>query len=94
MKQKPFAKLKGKLREYDISYRYLAECLNRGPTYVCERMKGKDPKKDWTTGEAYLIIDMLGEDESKIYEYFPPKGIAKPVKVASINSVLAKRKTG
>ena len=68
---KPHAKLRGALMEKDIDEAYLARKLQRGVTYVSQRMMGRKP---WPMDEAYAIMDMLRARYAQLTVYFPPKG--------------------
>lgn len=68
-KVKPFWDLRMKLKEFDISYRELRTLLNVGSVnYVVDRMNGRTP---WSVADAYRLLDLIGEDESKLTHYFP-----------------------
>ena len=68
---KPHAKLRGALVERDIDEAYLARKLQRGVTYVSQRMMGRKP---WPMDEAYAIMDMIRAPYDQLAVYFPPKG--------------------
>ena len=55
----------------DIDEAYLARKLQRGVTYVSQRMMGKKP---WAMDEAYAIMDLLRIPYDQMAAYFPPKG--------------------
>ena len=65
------AKLRGALVAADIDEAYIARKLQRGVTYVSQRMMGKKP---WPMDEAYKIMDMIRAPYDQLAAYFPPKG--------------------
>ena len=68
---KPHAKLRGALMEKDIVEAYLVRKLQRGVTYISQRMMGRKP---WPMDEAYKIMDMIRAPYDQLPVYFPPKG--------------------
>ena len=66
-----FRKLKGKLRELDMTQADLCKKLARSHTYISERMTGK---KSWELDDCYDILRIIGEPYSAINEYFPRHG--------------------
>lgn len=68
---KPHMKLRGAMVERDIDEAYIARKLQRGPTYVSQRMMGRKP---WQIDEAYKILDMIRAPYDQLAAYFPPKG--------------------
>lgn len=68
---KPHAKLRGALMERDIDEAYLARKLQRGVTYISQRMMGRKP---WPMDEAYAILDLIRVPYDQLAVYFPPKG--------------------
>ena len=66
---KPPAKLRGALMEKDIDEAYLARKLQRGVTYVSQRMMGRKP---WPMDEAYAILDLIRVPHDQLAVYFPP----------------------
>lgn len=76
---KTYAKLRGVLRERDITSAELASMLGRSQSYVSERMSAK--KYFWDIREIYTILNILGISCDRIFEFFPPNaGIIEPKK--------------
>lgn len=69
---KAYAKLRGLLRERDISSADLATILGRSQSYVSERMTAK--RYFWDIREIYTILAYLGISLDRIFEFFPPNG--------------------
>ena len=71
-KLKPLWNLRIKLKEYDISYRELKVILGVGSVnYIVDRMNGRT---SWSITDAYRLLDLFGEDDSKLTFYFPREG--------------------
>ena len=68
---RPHAKLRGALVAADIDEAYIARKLQRGVTYVSQRMMGRKP---WPMDEAYAIMDLLRLPYDQMAVYFPPRG--------------------
>ncbi len=73
---KPFAKLRGKMREMDINGNALANYLGKSPSYVSYRLTHYS---SWELDEIYKILDFLMIPPEEIFTYFPPNG-GLPVK--------------
>ena len=59
MKHKPYKKLKGILREKEITYRNLAEILGVTEASVCQKINGKS---DFYISEINVICNSLSVD--------------------------------
>ena len=68
---RPFTTLRKLLAEQDIDQKYLAELLNRSPSYVSSRMAARGP---WDLDEQYFLLDLLHIPYRQMCEVFPPKG--------------------
>lgn len=66
-----FRKLKGKLRELELTQEYLCKKLHRSKTYISDRMTGR---KSWELDECFEILQILGEPANRLIEYFPKGG--------------------
>lgn len=69
---KAYAKLRGLLRERDLTSSDLADMLGRSQSYVSERMTAKHYY--WDIREIYTILAWLGISLDRIFEFFPPNG--------------------
>lgn len=65
---KPFYKLRFALGERDVTQRELGKKIGRSQAYVGRRLAGT---ASWTLEDAYRILDVIGEDDSRLGEYFP-----------------------
>ena len=68
-----YAILRGEFRKRGIDQEYLAPKLQRGITYVSDRMTGKMP---WSQEDMYIIMDMLQWPYDRMHELFPRGGVA------------------
>lgn len=68
---KAYAKLRGRMRELDITGESLAFYLGRSKSYVSNRFV---KKSSWDIDDVYKILDFLDLPLSEIYTYFPPNG--------------------
>lgn len=68
---RPYAKLRGKMAEMDVTSTALANYLGRSSTYISAHMTHK---YSWDVDEAYKILDLLKVPKEEIVEYFPPNG--------------------
>lgn len=68
---KAYAKLRGRMRELDITGEALALYLGRSKSYVSRRLVKKE---SWDIDDVYKILDHLDLPLSEIYTYFPPNG--------------------
>lgn len=73
---KPYAKLRGKMRENDVTGEMLANYLNRSCPYISHRLS---KNKSWSVDEAYKILEFLEIPKEEFFTYFPPNG-GLPVK--------------
>lgn len=78
---KPYSYLRGKLNEFDIEQRYLAELLNRSLWYVVERLAGRSP---WGQDDMYKLMEIIGEPDDMLHNYFPPKGNAAASRLRAV----------
>lgn len=72
-RQKPYAKLRGLLREYDYTQADIAKILGCGMTYINNVMNAKAV---WQLDYCYTILDMFRIDHSELTTYFPAGGYA------------------
>lgn len=68
---KAYAKLRGRMRELDITGESLAFYLGRSKSYVSRRLVKKE---SWDIDDVYNVLDFLDLPLSEIYTYFPPNG--------------------
>ncbi len=68
---RPYAKLRGLLREHEIRQEDLAVDLDLSPGSVSNRMNCKE---SWKVHEMWLIMNMLGLPAHKLHEIFPQNG--------------------
>lgn len=72
---RPFAYLRMRLADHDISYSYLAsDILHKSESYICERMLGR---RSWDLEDQYAIMDAIDEPYERLHIVFPPKGKAQ-----------------
>ena len=69
---KPFSKLRHTLDDMDISRADIARRLERSSSYVDQRFRCEFP---WTLKDAYTILEMMGEPNVRMTEYFPNEKI-------------------
>ncbi len=83
---KPYAKLRGRMAELDVTGETLAHHIDRSKTYVSNRMSRNSRNSQnsrnysWTIDEVYKILDFLEVPQSEIFAYFPPNGGLPPQK--------------
>ena len=71
---RPYAKLRGRMAELEVTGEMLANHIGRSKTYVSNRMI-RDPRGySWTVDEVYKILDFLEIPQNEIFTYFPPNG--------------------
>lgn len=68
---KPYAKLRGKMAEMEVTGEALANFLNRSAAYVSSRLS---KNISWSIDEVYKILDFLEIPMEEIFTYFPPNG--------------------
>ena len=68
---KPYAKLRGRMAELEITGEALANYLGRCKAHVSTRM---NLRYSWTVDEVYKILDFLEIPVEEIFTYFPPNG--------------------
>lgn len=68
---KPYAKLRGKMAEAEVTGETLANYIGKSKTYVSNRMKHN---YSWTIDEVYKILNFLEIPCEEIFTYFPPNG--------------------
>lgn len=68
---KPYAKLRGKMAEMEVTGEALANFLNRSTAYVSIRLS---KNISWSIDEVYKILDFLEIPMEEIFTYFPPNG--------------------
>ncbi|MCM1330021.1 MAG: DUF739 family protein [Ruminococcus sp.] len=68
---KPYAKLRGRMAEMEVTGEDLANHIERSKTYVSNRLTHS---YSWSIDEVYKILDFLEIPESEIFTYFPPNG--------------------
>lgn len=66
---KPYAKLRAKMTELDISNGDVANFLNKSPSYVSYRLNNR---YSWKISDAYKVLELLNLPEESISFYFPP----------------------
>lgn len=77
---KPYAKLRGRMAELDVTGETLANYIGRSTTYVSNRMSRNSRGYSWTVDEVYKILNFLEVPQSEIFTYFPPNGGLPPQK--------------
>ena len=68
---RPYAKLRGLMREYDYSQGELAEELGIGARTLSAKINALSP---WTLDEAYRLLQMFQIPEASLHELFPKNG--------------------
>lgn len=68
---RPYQKLRGRLKEYGIEQKYLAELLGVSVSYLSARYSGREP---WQQDHMYKIMELINADYSELAELFPPEG--------------------
>lgn len=68
---KPYAKLRGRMAELDVTGEALAHFLDKSRGYVSSRLS---KNISWRIDEVYKILDFLEVPQSEIFTYFPPNG--------------------
>lgn len=77
---KPYAKLRGRMAELEVTGEMLANHIGRSTTYVSNRMIRNSRGYSWTVDEVYKILNFLEIPQSEIFTYFPPNGGLPPQK--------------
>ena len=72
-RQKPYAKLRGLLKEYDYTQADIAKILGCSATYLNCAMNARAV---WQLDYCYTIVDMFRIDHSELTTYFPAGGYA------------------
>lgn len=72
---RPFNKLRGLLREYDLECKDLADVLNISKASVSRRMNALG---EWQLSEIWQVMEYLRIPANRMHEYFPMKGINEP----------------
>lgn len=72
-RQKPYAKLRGLLKEYDYTQADIAKILGCSATYLNCAMNARAV---WQLDYCYTILDMFRIDHSELTTYFPAGGYA------------------
>ena len=67
----PFKKLKGRMREYQLTQEELAKKLGKSKTFISNRFVGLFP---FDMDTVYSICDLLEIPYSAIYLFFPQGG--------------------
>lgn len=65
---KPFYKLRFELGELEITQEQLGKMMGRSQAYVGRRLAGT---ASWTLEDAYRILDIIGQPDTALMEYFP-----------------------
>jgi len=68
---RPFAKLRGLLREFDYAQDELADLLGIATSTANRKLNART---EWTLGEAYAILDRCGVPHDKLHDFFPQNG--------------------
>lgn len=69
-RRKPYAKLRGLLKEYDYTQADIARKLGCSRYYLGDLMNDNRP---WPLPYCYAILDMFRIDHSELTTYFPPE---------------------
>lgn len=72
---RPFGKLRGLLKEYDLDQKDFARMLYISETALSRRMSGRG---DWLLSEIWQAMEILHIPANKMHEYFPKQGINEP----------------
>lgn len=67
----PFKKLKGRMKEYQMTQEQLAKKLGKSKTFISSRFVGLHP---FDMETVYSICDLPEIPYSAIYLFFPPDG--------------------
>ncbi len=68
---RPFAKLRGIMKEHDDTQEDLARILKTSNAQVSLKFNNKS---QWRIDEMYAIMDHYGLQYKSLYRIFPPKG--------------------
>lgn len=70
-KIKPYGKLKGLLKENDMTYKELSYILEISASTVANRFANRDP---WRLHECYKLLALFSIDFKDLPLYFPENG--------------------
>lgn len=70
-RRKPYAKLRGLLKEYDYTQAEMAKKLDCSLTYINNALNARAV---WQLDYCYTILDMFRIDHSELTTYFPAGG--------------------
>lgn len=68
---RPYAKLRGALKEQELDLRHLARLLKISVNTLSRKLNARSK---WTLDEAYETLRLLGRPASDLPVYFPPGG--------------------
>lgn len=68
LSKKPHALLRGRMKERDVSNKYLCCRWNQAPSTISHKMTGK---VSWSVWEMWDLTYMLGLEPERLGEYFP-----------------------
>lgn len=72
---RPFAKVRGLMREHDYAQVDLADMLGVGERHVWAALNARRP---WSLDEMYTIMDAFGVPHDQMHIYFPQGGQNEP----------------
>lgn len=67
-----YASLRAKMQKLNMDQEYIGRQMNMNVMSVSNRFTGKTP---WKLDEMYAVLDIIGEPDEKLSEYFPRNGI-------------------
>lgn len=67
-----YASLRAKMQKLNMDQEYLGRQMNMNAMSISNRFTGKTP---WKMDEMYAVLDIIGEPDEKLSEYFPRNGI-------------------
>lgn len=68
---RPYARLRGKLAQYELTNDLLARKLLLTPSTVSRKLNGHSP---WTSDEMWQIMELVGEPAHLMHRLFPKDG--------------------
>lgn len=67
-----YASLRAKMQKLNMDQEYIGRQMHMNVMSISNRFTGKTP---WKMDEMYAVLDIIGEPDEKLSEYFPRNGI-------------------
>lgn len=67
-----YASLRAKMQKLNMDQEYIARQMHMNVMSISNRFTGKTP---WKMDEMYAVLDIIGEPDEKLSEFFPRNGI-------------------